>query len=304
MLRKEGYKDYKKTLLIYSMVWSLEQVADYYNNIFNYFLKSTSKKKISQEVFNIYEEINRLKIRLIELKQRGVDTSELESSIEAAKKKAFTRLTFDFISNRLKVPKNKIEEVAENLIFDGISDNIEIQQAINACFAINGGNILIKGGTYDIQSDILGTDDITLDGVKGSTILKRHDNMNVSQAMHIIDINNADNFEIKKYEEATGKSVVGKNLVTLVREKDVKDMITLFLLERAWPLADVPPETRLKEENIVKIIEDAEKASIDEIYALASERLNMTKDDVNKLLDLLKNEEKIDTPSAGYVKIV
>ena len=39
--------------------------------------------------------------------------------IEAGKKKAFTRLTFDFISNRLKVPKNKVEEVAENLIFDG-----------------------------------------------------------------------------------------------------------------------------------------------------------------------------------------
>jgi len=39
--------------------------------------------------------------------------------IEAARKKAFTRLTFDFITNRLKVPKNKVEEAAENLIFSG-----------------------------------------------------------------------------------------------------------------------------------------------------------------------------------------
>lgn len=113
-----------------------------------------------------------------------------------------------------------------------------------------------------------------------------------------------DNFEIKKYEEATGKTVIGKNLVTIVRDKDVKDMIILFLMERAWPLASISPETGLKEENIVKLIDDAEKASIDEIYALANERLNMMKDDVDKLLDLLKNEGKIDSPSPGYVKIV
>ena len=36
MLKKEGYKDYKKTLLVYSMVCNLEQVGDYYNNIFTY----------------------------------------------------------------------------------------------------------------------------------------------------------------------------------------------------------------------------------------------------------------------------
>jgi len=39
--------------------------------------------------------------------------------IDMAKKKAFTRVTFEFLSNRLKVPKDKIGEIAENLINDG-----------------------------------------------------------------------------------------------------------------------------------------------------------------------------------------
>ena len=39
--------------------------------------------------------------------------------LDAANKKAFTRLPFDFIAKKLSVPENKVEEVAENLIFDG-----------------------------------------------------------------------------------------------------------------------------------------------------------------------------------------
>ena len=39
--------------------------------------------------------------------------------IDAANRKAFTRLTFDFIAKKLDVPVNKVEEVAENLIFEG-----------------------------------------------------------------------------------------------------------------------------------------------------------------------------------------
>ncbi|NVM55570.1 MAG: PCI domain-containing protein [Candidatus Helarchaeota archaeon] len=39
--------------------------------------------------------------------------------IDSANRKAFARLTFDFIAKRLKVPVNKVQEVAENLIFDG-----------------------------------------------------------------------------------------------------------------------------------------------------------------------------------------
>ncbi|MFX1293664.1 MAG: PCI domain-containing protein [Promethearchaeota archaeon] len=39
--------------------------------------------------------------------------------IEVSKKKAFTRMTFDFVAKRLNVPKQKVEEVVEDLIFTG-----------------------------------------------------------------------------------------------------------------------------------------------------------------------------------------
>jgi len=60
LLRKEGYKDYRKTMLVYSMVWNLEQVADYYNNIFKHFLSLEKKPKISTDILKIYEKVNEL----------------------------------------------------------------------------------------------------------------------------------------------------------------------------------------------------------------------------------------------------
>lgn len=55
-----------------------------------------------------------------------------------------------------------------------------------------------------------------------------------------------DNYEIKPYEEATGKTAPGKNLATLCREDDEKGMITLFLLERAWTLSTMTPEEKIE----------------------------------------------------------
>lgn len=55
-----------------------------------------------------------------------------------------------------------------------------------------------------------------------------------------------ENCEIKLYEEATGKTAPGKNIVTLCRAEDHKTMITLFLLERAWTLSKTTPEEKLK----------------------------------------------------------
>ena len=53
-------------------------------------------------------------------KYEQVQTPVIEQIlIDMAKKKAFTRVTFEFLSNRLKVPKNTISEIAENLILDG-----------------------------------------------------------------------------------------------------------------------------------------------------------------------------------------
>jgi len=55
-----------------------------------------------------------------------------------------------------------------------------------------------------------------------------------------------ENYEIKAYEEATGKTAPGKHWVTLSRVDDEKAMITLFLLERAWKLSHTTPEEKLK----------------------------------------------------------
>lgn len=55
-----------------------------------------------------------------------------------------------------------------------------------------------------------------------------------------------ENFEVKPYQEATGKTAPGKNVITLCRLGDDKAMITLFLLERAWTLSKVTPEEKLK----------------------------------------------------------
>jgi hypothetical protein len=39
--------------------------------------------------------------------------------LEAEKRKAFSRLTYDFVAKRLNVPRQKVEEVVEDLVFDG-----------------------------------------------------------------------------------------------------------------------------------------------------------------------------------------
>ncbi len=53
-------------------------------------------------------------------------------------------------------------------------------------------------------------------------------------------------FTVKSYEEATGKRAPGKKWVTLTKEGDEKEMITLFLLERAWSLSQASPDERLR----------------------------------------------------------
>ncbi len=60
LLRKEGYKDHKKTMLVYAMIWSLEQVWDYYNNIFKYLLAFKVKPRISKDIVEIYDSVNKL----------------------------------------------------------------------------------------------------------------------------------------------------------------------------------------------------------------------------------------------------
>ncbi|MEM2169847.1 MAG: hypothetical protein QW186_08640 [Candidatus Bathyarchaeia archaeon] len=62
-----------------------------------------------------------------------------------------------------------------------------------------------------------------------------------------------ENYEVKAYEEAVGRQVPGKRLVTLCRSDDEKAMIRLFLLERAWPIAPKTPKQRLMELEAEKV---------------------------------------------------
>lgn len=55
-----------------------------------------------------------------------------------------------------------------------------------------------------------------------------------------------ENFEVKSYEEATGKRSPGKHWVTFTKEDDEKALVTLFLLERAWSLSPVSAEEKLR----------------------------------------------------------
>jgi len=111
-------------------------------------------------------------------------------------------------------------------------------------------------------------------------------------------------FEIKSYEEATGKKVPGKYWVTLSKEGDEKAMITLFLLERAWPLSPVSPEMRSKTINLLAIIKELEKARTEDIYRVASEQFGIGKEEVDSILASLEKRGQVERPEEGYIKTV
>jgi len=113
-----------------------------------------------------------------------------------------------------------------------------------------------------------------------------------------------ENFEVKAYEEATGKKAPGKNWVTLTRQGDEKAMITLFLLERAWPVSPISPEVELKTVNLLVMIEELEKARIEDIYRMANQRFGIGKDDVDAILASLEKKGRIERLEAEYVKVV
>jgi hypothetical protein len=56
-----------------------------------------------------------------------------------------------------------------------------------------------------------------------------------------------ENYTVKPYEEATGKKAPGKHLVTLSKRDNEKELVTLFVLERAWSLSKSTPEEKLEE---------------------------------------------------------
>ena len=67
-------------------------------------------------------------------------------------------------------------------------------------------------------------------------------------------------------------------------------MILLFLMERAWPLSMMPPETGIKASDLLGLIKELEKARLDEVYQAAESKLNIGKKDADMLLDALEKE--------------
>jgi hypothetical protein len=126
----------------------------------------------------------------------------------------------------------------------------------------------------------------------------------VSREIDEIPLSIRENFEVKSYEEATGKKAPGKNWATLSKEGDERAVITLFLMERAWPIASVTPDLKIKSSNILAMIKDLEKAKIEDIYSAAIEKLGISMDDVDSLLYSLERKGKVERPEAGYVKTV
>jgi rubrerythrin len=72
-----------------------------------------------------------------------------------------------------------------------------------------------------------------------------------------------ENYEVKPYEEATGKKAPGKHLVTLTKQEDKKEIVTLFVLERAWPLSESKPEEKLKEKEEKLLKKKTTKKEVD-----------------------------------------
>jgi hypothetical protein len=72
-------------------------------------------------------------------------------------------------------------------------------------------------------------------------------NRKIVASIEEVPVGIRENYIIKSYEEATGKKAPGKYLVTLSKPEDEKEIITLFVLERAWSLSKSTPEEALKE---------------------------------------------------------
>ncbi len=109
-----------------------------------------------------------------------------------------------------------------------------------------------------------------------------------------------DNFEIKHYDEATGKKIPVNSFVTLSKIDDEKAMITLFLLERARTL---PPEERQKSMDIMALIKELQKTSIIDLNNITNEQFNVDREALNKMLLDLEARGKIKRVDENFVKL-
>ncbi len=109
---------------------------------------------------------------------------------------------------------------------------------------------IIEGMLYDV---------ISLTEVGENYRLRRNVVSSIEEVPAII----RENYEIKSYEAATGKKAPGKHLVTLSKRENEKEIITLFVLERAWALSESSPEEKLKEKEQASLKTKATKKEVD-----------------------------------------
>ncbi len=111
----------------------------------------------------------------------------------------------------------------------------------------------------DSQIDGMLYDVISLTKVGENNRLRRNVVSSIEEVPAIIK----ENYTIKSYEEATGKKAPGKHLVTLSKRENEKELITLFVLERAWGLSESTPEEKLKEKEQTTQKTKATKKEVD-----------------------------------------
>ena len=120
----------------------------------------------------------------------------------------------------------------------------------------------LEGSSMLFQESQIGEmfyDVISLTYIDETNRLRRNVIVSIEEIPAVI----RENYEIKSYEEATGKKAPGKYLVTLSKQENEKELVTLFILERAWGLSEVSPEEKLKEKDQTKQKKKAPKKEVD-----------------------------------------
>jgi hypothetical protein len=159
----------------------------------------------------------------------------------------------------------------------------------------------LEGATMLFQKSIINDDlfydIVSLTHVDGEGRVRRGVAQSIEEVPSVI----REQFEVKTYGEATGKKLPANYFVTLSKRDNEKDMITLFLLERAWTL---PPEEKQKTMNLMALIKKLEKTSVAEIHSVASEQFGIEKDALDSMLADLEAKGKVKRLDDGYVKAV
>jgi hypothetical protein len=139
-------------------------------------------------------------------------------------------------------------------------------------------------------------DIISITQVDGEGRLKR----DVLNTLEQIPAAIKESFDVKTYEEVTGKKLPGKNLVTLSKADNEKQMITLFILERARTL---PVSERQAALDLLPIVKKLQKTSVTEVHNVTSETFGIDRATLDKMLGDLEAKGKIKRLDEGYVRV-